>query len=73
MPSDLRIEQVEDEAHKGLLRRLEGVTDASATRAAESGLARGQLVSLRLDMSAYFRRAGVNMGGTTASGDGTSQ
>jgi Tfp pilus assembly protein PilO len=52
---------------------LEGVTDASASRAAESSVSRGQLVSLRLDMSAYFRRADVNMGGTTAHGDGTSQ
>ena len=52
---------------------LEGVTDASAAHAAESGVARGQLVSLRLDMSAYFRRTALNMGGTTTGGDGTSQ
>ena len=38
---------------------LEGVTEASAQRAAESGAARGQLVALRLDLSAYFRRAGA--------------
>ena len=52
---------------------LEGVTDASATRAGESGVSRGQLVALRLDMSAYFRRADAEMGGTTANGDGPSQ
>ncbi|MFL6209894.1 MAG: GspMb/PilO family protein [Pyrinomonadaceae bacterium] len=51
---------------------LEGVTDASATRAAESSVGRNQLVSLRLDMSAYFRRAGAQMG-ATATSDGTSQ
>jgi Tfp pilus assembly protein PilO len=56
---------------------LESVTDASATRAAESNVGRNQLVSLRLDMSAYFRRAAAQMGdttnGATAAGDGTSQ
>ena len=56
---------------------LESVADASSTRAAESSVGRNQLVSLRLDMSAYFRRSTVNMGGPTngasGSGDGTSQ
>ena len=60
---------------------LESVTDASATRAAESGTGRNQLVSLRLDMSAYFRRAATETGGATegatdsatAAGGGTSQ
>lgn len=51
---------------------LEGVTDASATRAAESNVGRNQLVSLRLDMSAYFRRAAAQMGASSTS-DGTSQ
>jgi Tfp pilus assembly protein PilO len=51
---------------------LEGVTDASAPRAAEGNVGRNQLVSLRLDMSAYFRRAAAQMGTTTTS-DGTSQ
>jgi len=51
---------------------LESVSDASAQRTAESKVERGQLVSLRLDMSAYFRRAAVNMGGTTNNADGTS-
>jgi Tfp pilus assembly protein PilO len=41
---------------------LESVTDASAQRAAESGATRGQLVALRLDLSAYFRRAGGAIG-----------
>ena len=44
---------------------LESVTDASAQRAAESNVPRGQLVSLRLDMSAYFRRAAAQLGDTT--------
>ncbi len=50
---------------------LESVTDASAARAAESSVARGQLVALRLDMSAYFRRAAVQLGdpATTTTGD----
>ncbi len=52
---------------------LEGVTDASATRAAESKVARGQLVSLRLDMSAYFRRAATDFGGPTTDGNNASQ
>jgi Tfp pilus assembly protein PilO len=55
---------------------LESVTDASATRAAESKTGRNQLVSLRLDMSAYFRRSGAQAGdaaGATRAGDGTSQ
>ncbi len=52
---------------------LEGVTDAGATRTAESKVPRGQLVSLRLDMSAYFRRGIVNMGSTTGAANGTSQ
>jgi Tfp pilus assembly protein PilO len=51
---------------------LESVTDASAQRTAESKVERGQLVSLRLDMSAYFRRAAVQMGGTTSSTDNAS-
>jgi hypothetical protein len=39
VPTDLRMEQVEDEAHRGLLRRLEGVTDAgdAGARAGEGG------------------------------------
>jgi hypothetical protein len=48
------------------------VTDASATRAAESNVGRNQLVSLRLDLSAYFRRAAAQLGGTTTS-DGISR
>ncbi len=52
---------------------LEGVTDAGATRTAESNVPRGQLVSLRLDMSAYFRRTAGQMGSTTGAGSGTSQ
>ena len=44
---------------------LESVSDAGAQRTAESKVERGQLVSLRLDMSAYFRRATDQMGGAT--------
>lgn len=44
---------------------LESVSDASGTRAAESKVERGQLVSLRLDMSAYFRRTGMQPSGDT--------
>ncbi|HEX8180432.1 MAG TPA: GspMb/PilO family protein [Pyrinomonadaceae bacterium] len=51
---------------------LESVTDASATRTAESNVGRNQLVSLRLDLSAYFRRAAAQLGGPTTS-DGTSR
>ncbi len=52
---------------------LEGVTDAGATRTVESNVPRGQLVSLRLDMSAYFRRTAGQMGGPTGAAGGTAQ
>lgn len=52
---------------------LEGVTDAGASRTAESNVPRGQLVSLRLDMSAYFRRAAAQSGDATGPTGGTSQ
>ena len=49
---------------------LESVSDAGAQRTAESKVERGQLVSLRLDMSAYFRRATDQMGGATNNANG---
>ncbi|HYX42378.1 MAG TPA: GspMb/PilO family protein, partial [Pyrinomonadaceae bacterium] len=51
---------------------LESVAEASAQRTAESKVERGQLVSLRLDMSAYFRRAAAQMGNTTNNAESTS-
>ena len=48
--------------------QLEGINEAGADAAA-----RGALVTLRLDMSAYFRRAAAQPEGATANGGGASQ
>jgi Tfp pilus assembly protein PilO len=48
--------------------QLEGINEAGADAAA-----RGALVTLRLDMSAYFRRGAAQADGATASPDGASQ
>ena len=48
--------------------QLEGINEAGADAAA-----RGALVTLRLDMSAYFRRAAQPAGGATAAPGGASQ
>jgi Tfp pilus assembly protein PilO len=48
--------------------QLEGINEAGADAAA-----RGALVTLRLDMSAYFRRAATQPDGATSSNSGASQ
>jgi hypothetical protein len=48
--------------------QLEGINETGADAAA-----RGALVTLRLDMSAYFRRGTTQTDGATATGGGASQ